>query len=93
MFRRWWMGVYARNVNPANQAQGPIITMGELSHPHHQLVTTPQNIVWCIPVNVLFHSKVAPPNPPSTPPCFIFPANGLAIDVNRIRRVILAASS
>lgn len=90
VFRRWWMGVYARNLNPANPS-GPV-TIGQLSHPHHPLLSAPQNIIWHIPINVLFHPLIVPPNPPSTPQGFIFPANGLAIDVDRFRRVILAAT-
>ena len=95
--KRWWMGVYIRQINPP--APSPAlpglllpprpVCVGQLAHPHHDLLTTPQNKQWMIPIDVLFFPIPIPPNPPSVPAGFIFPQQGLVLDVDQFREVVL----
>ena len=81
-------GVFVRDINPTEPTlanpcvlprPGPIC-IGPLSHPHHDLVTMQQNIFWNINLNTIFHPL--PPNSPHIPPEFVYPLNGLQINVN-----------
>jgi hypothetical protein len=96
--KRWWMGVYIRQINPPAPSRahpGPLIhprpiCVGQLAHPNYDLLTTPQNKQWMIPIDVLFFPVPIPPNPSSVPAGFIFPQQGLVLDVDQFREVILS---
>ena len=96
-FRRWWMGLYMRDIHSPNPTQanpGHLlprpIRIGQLPHPPHDLLTTVQNQQWVVPIDVLFYPIPFPPNPPSTPANFGLPAQGFVLDVDQLRRVILS---
>lgn len=96
--QRWWMGLYMRDIHSPNPTQanpGPLlpprpICIGQLPHPHHDLLTTVQNQQWVVPIDVLFYPIPFPPNPPSTPANFVFPAQSFVLDVDQMRGVILS---
>lgn len=83
--RRVPMGVFIRQINPPAPSPalpGPLlpprpVCVGQLAYPHHDLLTTPQNWQWIIPIDVLFFL-----NPPSVSAEFTFPQQGLVLDVD-----------